>query len=88
MVEIKEEGERLILVGISTGEQEDTEASLKELGALLTVPVGKSGINHRLRKISTIAEQLRESHDVGNMDVKAHAASPAGNADRNKEEQV
>ncbi|GAA6491161.1 MAG TPA: GTPase HflX [Candidatus Bariatricus faecipullorum] len=34
MVEIKEEGERLILVGISTGEQEDTEASLKELGAL------------------------------------------------------
>ena len=64
------------------------QASLKELGALLTVPIGKSGINHRLRKISTIAEQLRESHDVGNMDMRAHAASPAGSADRNKEEQV
>lgn len=35
------------------------QASLKELGALLAVPVGKSGINHRLRKISSIAEQLR-----------------------------
>ena len=35
------------------------QASLKELGALLSVPIGKSGINHRLRKISSIAEQLR-----------------------------
>ena len=51
------------------------QASLKELGALLTVPIGKSGINHRLRKISTIAEQLRECNDVGNMDMKAHATS-------------
>ena len=64
------------------------QASLKELGALLTVPIGKSGINHRLRKISTIAEQLRECNDVGNMDMKAHAAHPFGSADRNKEEQV
>lgn len=36
------------------------QASLKELGALLSPPIGKSGINHRLRKISSIAEQLRE----------------------------
>ena len=35
------------------------QASLKELGALLSVPLGKSGVNHRLRKISSIAEQLR-----------------------------
>ena len=35
------------------------QASLKELGSLLSVPVGKSGINHRLRKICSIAEQLR-----------------------------
>ena len=35
------------------------QASLKELGALLSTPVGKSGVNHRLRKISSIAEQLR-----------------------------
>ncbi|WP_058486723.1 DNA-binding protein WhiA [Defluviitalea phaphyphila] len=36
------------------------EASLKELGAMLDPPVGKSGVNHRLRKISRIADQLRE----------------------------
>lgn len=35
------------------------QASLKELGALLSTPIGKSGINHRLRKISSVAEQLR-----------------------------
>jgi DNA-binding protein WhiA len=33
--------------------------SLKELGAKLDPPVGKSGVNHRLRKLSTIAEELR-----------------------------
>lgn len=35
------------------------EASLKELGVLLSPGVGKSGVNHRLRKISTIADNLR-----------------------------
>lgn len=35
------------------------QASLKELGTLLSIPVGKSGINHRLRKICSIAEGLR-----------------------------
>jgi DNA-binding protein WhiA len=36
------------------------EANLKELGELMTPPVGKSGVNHRLRKIEEIAEQLRD----------------------------
>ena len=36
------------------------EASLKELGQLLSVPIGKSGVNHRLRKLSIIADNLRE----------------------------
>ena len=31
------------------------EATLKELGMMLKPPVGKSGVNHRLRKISEIA---------------------------------
>ena len=31
------------------------EASLKELGGYLVPPVGKSGVNHRLRKLSEIA---------------------------------
>ena len=36
------------------------EAALKELGSLLSPPVGKSGVNHRLRKLSEIAENLRK----------------------------
>lgn len=35
------------------------EASLKELGAKLDPPVGKSGVNHRLRKLSDMADELR-----------------------------
>ncbi|MCQ2510250.1 MAG: DNA-binding protein WhiA [Lachnospiraceae bacterium] len=35
------------------------EASLKELGQYLQPPVGKSGVNHRLRKIGEIAERVR-----------------------------
>ena len=35
------------------------EASLKELGEMLSPPVGKSGVNHRLKKLSDIAEGLR-----------------------------
>lgn len=36
------------------------EAPLKELGTYLDPPVGKSGVNHRLRKISEIADGLRK----------------------------
>lgn len=36
------------------------DATLKELGELLDTPVGKSGVNHRLRKISELADSLRE----------------------------
>ena len=36
------------------------DATLKELGGLLESPIGKSGVNHRLRKLSEIAEKLRE----------------------------
>lgn len=35
------------------------EISLTELGALLEPPVGKSGVNHRLRKLSEIAGKIR-----------------------------
>ena len=38
-------------------------ASLKELGDLLAEPIGKSGVNHRLRKLGEIAESLRESKE-------------------------
>ena len=36
------------------------EAPLKDLGELLDPPLGKSGVNHRLRKLSEIADRLRE----------------------------
>jgi hypothetical protein len=39
---------------------EYSSATLKELGELLDPPVGKSGVNHRLKKLSEIAEQVRE----------------------------
>ena len=38
---------------------EHPESSLQELGGYLNPPVGKSGVNHRLRKISEIAEKLK-----------------------------
>ena len=37
------------------------EATLKELGTLLKTPVGKSGVNHRLRKLSDMAEKIRDN---------------------------
>lgn len=36
------------------------DASLKELGELLSRPLGKSGVNHRLKKIEDLANELRE----------------------------
>lgn len=38
---------------------ENPEVSLKELGEMLDPPIGKSGVNHRLRKLSEIAENRR-----------------------------
>lgn len=39
---------------------ENPDVSLKELGEMLSPPVGKSGINHRMRKLDTIAKSLRK----------------------------
>lgn len=38
---------------------EEPDISLREIGEMLNPPVGKSGVNHRLRKISEIANELR-----------------------------
>lgn len=35
------------------------EATLKELGELSDPPLGKSGVNHRLKKLSELAEDMR-----------------------------
>ena len=36
------------------------DVSLIELGKMLKEPIGKSGVNHRLKKLSAIAEDLRK----------------------------
>ncbi|WP_317856344.1 DNA-binding protein WhiA [Chakrabartyella piscis] len=53
------------LIEIAMLRLEYSDISLKELGALLQEPVGKSGVNHRLKKISLIAESLREGKGEG-----------------------
>ena len=35
------------------------DATLRELSELSNPPVGKSGVNHRLRKLSELAERLK-----------------------------
>ena len=50
------------LIEVAELRLENSELSLKELGELLHPPVGRSGVNHRLRKLCEIAEELREEH--------------------------
>lgn len=38
---------------------ENPDVPLKDLGALLSKPIGKSGVNHRLRKICEIADDIK-----------------------------
>lgn len=39
---------------------QNPEIGLSELGNLMTPPLGKSGVNHRFRKLSQIAEEIRQ----------------------------
>ena len=40
------------------------DASLEELAQGLETPIGKSGVNHRLRKLARIAKELREEQSA------------------------
>ena len=51
------------LADIARERLERPDATLKELGEMLSPSVGKSGVNHRLRKICAIAEALREQRE-------------------------
>ncbi|MEI3339861.1 MAG: DNA-binding protein WhiA [Eubacterium sp.] len=42
---------------------EHPEVSLQEVGTYLNPPVGKSGVNHRLRKLGEIADDLRRERE-------------------------
>ena len=47
------------LKDVASLRQAHDTASLAEIGAMLTPPLGKSGVNHRLRKICEIAEDMK-----------------------------
>ena len=38
----------------------DPDATLTELGEMCSPPIGKSGVNNRLRRISEMARNIRE----------------------------
>ena len=48
------------LQGVAKARIENPDVGLKELGELMKPPLGKSGVNHRLRKISELAQKHRE----------------------------
>ena len=48
------------LQGVAKARIENPDVGLKELGELMNPPLGKSGVNHRLRKISELAQKHRE----------------------------
>ncbi|MCH5253198.1 MAG: sporulation regulator WhiA, partial [Lachnospiraceae bacterium] len=39
------------------------DTPLKELGECFTPPIGKSGVNHRLRKLNELADKLRAGQE-------------------------
>ena len=47
---------------------ENPDLSLKELGEMMDPPVGKSGVNHRLRRLMKIAEQIEQEYGEGERD--------------------
>ena len=51
------------LYNIAELRMEYPEASLAELGSMMDPPLGKSGVNHRLRKLCEIASDLRRSKE-------------------------
>ncbi len=55
-----EEGLPEHLIELAHLRLENPEASLNELGEMLSTPISRSGINHRLKKISEIAEKYKE----------------------------
>ena len=47
--------------------EEHPGASLSELGKLTDPPVGRSGMNHRMRKLSSLAEKVRGGGEPGKL---------------------
>lgn len=53
--ELSEELRKIALLRL-----ENPDATLKELGTMLDEPLGKSGVNHRFKKIHNFAEELKK----------------------------
>ena len=51
------------LAEIAEKRLEYPEATLKELGELMDPPLGKSGVNHRLKKLGELAENFRSREE-------------------------
>ena len=47
---------------------ENPDMSLQELGEMMDPPVGKSGVNHRIRRLMEIARQVEEEYGEGGKD--------------------
>lgn len=58
---------------------QNPETSLAELGELLEPPIGKSGVNARLRRIAEIADKLRSGEEI-DLDRPAKGGRPAKRA--------
>ena len=41
---------------------DDPETSLRELAEMVSTPITRSGVNHRLKKFSKLAEELRDKN--------------------------
>jgi len=52
------------LFQIASARLEHPHATLAELGEMLTPSVGKSGVNHRLRKLSEMANEIRQQKEI------------------------
>ncbi|MBR3133469.1 MAG: DNA-binding protein WhiA [Clostridia bacterium] len=50
------------LIEIAEVRVNNPEATLKELGEMLDNPIGKSGVNHRLKKILDIANEIKRGN--------------------------
>ena len=69
------------LEGLETAEKRlmYPEMSLEELGQMCEPPIGKSGINHRLRKLEAMAQELDEKKPAEDAaEGEAHGADDQG----------
>ncbi|MCR4425345.1 MAG: DNA-binding protein WhiA [Firmicutes bacterium] len=53
------------LASIARARLDNPEASLSELGEMVHPPIGKSGVNHRMRRLARIAQRIRDRGEPG-----------------------